>query len=95
MRRLPRPRRSGGPREAPRTDFAGEQPEHPAGLDRAELLGVADQHQPRPGGLGSLLDHRQVRRAELAGLIQHQHIVPVQRHGPTQLVGAFDLAEEL
>jgi hypothetical protein len=23
-------------------DLAGEQPEHPAGLDRAELLGVAD-----------------------------------------------------
>ena len=33
--------------------------------------------------------------AELAGLIQHQHVVLVQRHGPAQLVGAFDLAEEL
>ena len=56
-------------------DFPGQQPEHPAGLDRAELLGVADQGQPRPGGPGGLLDHRQVGRAELAGLIQHQHVV--------------------
>jgi len=39
-------------------NLAGEQPEHPAGLDRAELLGVPGQHQPRPGLPGRLLHHR-------------------------------------
>ena len=40
-------------------------------------------------------DHGQVGGAELAGLVQDEHVVLVQRDGPAQLVGAFDLAEEL
>ena len=95
MRLLPRPRRTGGPRAAPRTGLPGRA----AGTSRRPRPRRAARcrrpDQPRPGGPGRLLDHRQVRRAELAGLIQHQHVVLMQRHGPAQLVGAFDLAEEL
>ena len=43
---------------------------------------------------GGLLNHGQVGGAELAGLIQHEHVVAVQRDGPPELVGAFGLAEE-
>ena len=40
-------------------------------------------------------DHGQVGGAELAGLIQHEHVVAVQRDGPAQLISALVLAEEL
>ena len=76
-------------------DFPGQQSEHSPGLDRAELGGVAGGDDPRPGLPGRFADHGQVGGAELAGLIQDKHVVPVQGHGPAQLVGAFDLAEEL
>ena len=48
-----------------------------------------------PACRAASLDHGQVGGAELAGLIQHEHVVLVQRDGPAQLVGAFGLAEEL
>ena len=76
-------------------NFPGQQAEHATGLDGAELGSVAGGDDPRPGLPGGLGDHGQVSGAELAGLIQHQDVVPMQRHGPAQLVGAFDLAEEL
>ena len=76
-------------------DLPGQQPEHAAGLDRAELGRVAGGDDPCPGLPGRLADHGQVGGAELAGLIQDEHVVLVQRDGPAQLVGAFDLAEEL
>ena len=40
-------------------------------------------------------DHGQVGGGELAGLVQDEHVVLVQRDGAAQLVGAFGLAEEL
>jgi hypothetical protein len=76
-------------------DLAGQQSEHSPGLDGAELGGVAGGDDPRPGLPGRFADHGQVGGAELAGLIQHEHVVAVQRDGPAQLVGPFDLAEEL
>ena len=76
-------------------DLLGEQPEHAPGFDRAELGGVAGGDDPGSGLPGRLADHGQIRRGELAGLIQDQHVVPVQGHRAAQLVGAFDLAEEL
>jgi len=75
-------------------DLAGEQPEDAPGFDRAELRGVAGGDDPRSGLLGRLLDHGHIGRAELAGLVQDQHVVLVQRDGTAQLVGAFGLAEE-
>jgi hypothetical protein len=48
-----------------------------------------------PATRGRFADHGQVGGAELAGLIQHERVIPVQRHGPAQLVGPFDLAEKL
>ncbi len=75
-------------------DFPGQEPEHARGLDRAELGGVPGDDDPRSGLPGRLGDHGQVRGGELAGLIQHQHVVLVQRDGAAQLVGAFGLAEE-
>ncbi len=63
-------------------------------LDRAELGGVSGGDDPCPGLPGGLLDHGQVGGAELAGLVWHEHVVLVQRHGPAQLVGALVLAEE-
>ena len=60
-------------------DLSGEQPEHAAGFDGAELGGVAGGDDPGSGLPGRLADHGQVRRAELAGLIQDEHVVPVQR----------------
>ena len=76
-------------------DFAGEQPEHAAGFDGAELGGVAGGDDPGSGLPGRLADHGQVGGAELAGLVQDEHVVLVQRDGAAQLVGAFGLAEEL
>jgi len=49
---------------------------------------------PGPGLPGRFLHHGQVGRGQLAGLIQHEHVVLVQGHGATQLVGPFGLAEE-
>ena len=76
-------------------DLAGQQAEHSPGFDRAELGGVAGGGDPRSGLPGRLGDHGQVGGAELAGLIQHEHVVAVQRDGPAELVGALGLAEEL
>ena len=76
-------------------DLLGQQPEHAPGLDSAELGGVAGGDDPGPGLPGRFADHGQVGRAELAGLIEHEHVVLVQRDGAAQLVGAFGLAEEL
>ena len=73
----------------------GEQPEHAAGFDGAELGGVAGGDDPGPGLPGRLLHHGQVGGGELAGLVQDEHVVPVQRDGAAQFVGAFGLAEEL
>jgi hypothetical protein len=76
-------------------DFPSQQGEHSPGLDRTELRGVAGGGDPRPGLPGRLTDQGEVGGAELAGLIQHEHVVAVQRHGAAELVGAFGLAEEL
>ena len=76
-------------------DLLGQQPEHSPGFDGAELGGVAGGDDPGPGLPGCFADHGQVGGAELAGLVQDEHVVLVQRDGPAQLVGAFDLAEEL
>ena len=93
---LPLPRRTGGPRAARAAGTSlGEQPEHAAGFDGAELGGVAGGDDPGSGLPGRLADHGQVGGAELAGLVQDEHVVLVQRDGAAQLVGAFDLAEEL
>ena len=75
-------------------DLLGEQPEHAPGFDGAELGGVAGGDDPGPGLPGRLADHGQVGGAELAGLVEDEHVVLVQRDGPAQLVGAFGLAEE-
>ena len=69
--------------------------EHAPGFDGAELGGVAGGDDPGPGLPGRLLHHGQVGGGELAGLVQDEHVVPVQRHGAAQFVGAFGLAEEL
>ena len=76
-------------------DLAGQQSEHSPGPDGAELGSVAGSDNPRPSLPGRFADHGQIGRAELAGLIQHQHVVAVQGHGTAQLVGPFGLAEEL
>ena len=56
-------------------DLAGQQAEHAPGFDGAELGGVAGGDDPRPGLPGRFGDHGQVGGAELAGLIQHEHVV--------------------
>ena len=76
-------------------DFLGEQPEHAAGFDGAELGGVAGGDDPGSGLPGRLLHHRQVGGGKLTGLVQDEDVVPVQGDGAAQLVGAFGFAEEL
>jgi hypothetical protein len=71
-----------------------QQPEHTPGFDGAELGGVAGGDDPCSGLPGGFADHGQVGGGELAGLIEHEHVVPVQRDGAAQLAGAFGLAEE-
>ena len=66
----------------------------PPAPDGAELGRVAGGDDPGAGLAGGLGDQGQVSGIELAGLIEDQHVVPVQRDGPAQLGGAFDLAEE-
>ena len=55
--------------------LAGQQAEDAAGLDRAELLGVADRLGPGPGLVQDLPDAQQVGGGELAGLIEDQDVV--------------------
>ena len=62
-------------------DLLGEQPEHAPGFDGAKLGGVAGSDDPGPGLPGRLLHHGQICRAELAGLIEDEHVVLVQGHG--------------
>ena len=69
--------------------FLGQQAEHAAGFDGAELGGVAGGDDPGSGLPGGLADHGQVGGGKLAGLVQDQHVVLVQGHGAAQLVGAF------
>jgi hypothetical protein len=76
-------------------NFLGQQPEHAPGLDGAELGGVAGGDDPGPGLPRRLADHSQVGGAELAGLVQDEHVVPVQGHGAAELVGAFGFAKKL
>src|SRR5262249_9591155 len=64
-------------------------------FDGAELGGVAGGDDAGSGLPGGFADHGQVGGGQLAGLVQDQHVVPVQGHGAAQLVGAFGLAEEL
>ena len=76
-------------------DFAGEEAEHAAGFDGAELGGVPSGDDAGSGLPGRLGDHGQVGCAELAGLVQDEDVVLVQWDGAAELVGAFGLAEEL
>ena len=62
-------------------DFGGQEAEHAACLDGAELGGVAGGDDPGSGLPGRLDDQGQVGGVELAGLIQDQNIVLVQREG--------------
>jgi hypothetical protein len=51
---------------------SGDRGEEPTRLDRAELLGVADQHELGLGGVGMADQARHVLRADHPGLIDHQ-----------------------
>ena len=73
----------------------GQQAEHAAGLDRAELLGVAHRLRPGPGLLEDLPEPQQVGGGELAGLVEDQDVIGVYRHVPAGPVGVLDPAEEL
>jgi hypothetical protein len=72
-----------------------QQGEDPAGLDRAELAGVAHRVQPGPGVPGGLLDQREIGGGCLRGLIQYQHVIGVDLHRVAQSVGVRNLPEEL
>lgn len=49
--------------------FLHQQPEHAAGVDRAQLLRVSGHHGPRARGAGDLLDQGRIGRADLACLV--------------------------
>jgi hypothetical protein len=54
---------------------ARQRPERRAGLDRLQLLGVADQHDLRARLLGMRRQHPlHLARADHAGLVDHQHV---------------------
>ena len=57
----------------------GQRPERRAGLDRLELLGVADQHHLGAGLLGMGQHAVHLPRSNHASLVDHQHVARSQR----------------
>jgi hypothetical protein len=61
----------------------------PPGFDGAELGGVAGGDDPGSSLPGGFFDHGQVGGGELAGLVQDEHIILVQRNRSAQFGTAW------
>ena len=75
--RLPEPADLG---QLPVPLAAGDEREHPAGLHRGQLPGVADADHPHPDLQGKRADPGQVLRGHLGGLVDHQDVARPGRH---------------
>ncbi len=60
----------------------GEAVEEPAGVDRAELLRVADEHDLRPSSRRGVEEHGELAGADHGGFVDDDHGAVVELEGP-------------
>ena len=68
--------------EGDRAEPSGEAVEEPAGVDRGELLRVADEHDLRPSCRGGVEEHGELAGADHGGFVDDDHRAVVELEGP-------------